>query len=425
MIATSAYRFAQLLRNQWLMPQRLEAIQRVKLQALLSHAYRHVPYYRDLFDRSGVKPEDIHEPRQLTRLPVTTKAELLRHDPEARVARGAIGSHALTLRTSGSQGMPFEVRMRPEDKRWWGMLAMRGWLASHYRFRYRTLIISDSRFTPHARRWFEALGVFRKTYVSNHDSVESQLETLDAYRPEVLRGITSDVYLLARALRERGADTLAPKLIVTSAELMDPATRRFIDDTFGVALVDFYGSIECGWVGWECPAHAGYHLNSDCLIVEFLNDGEPVSPGEPGEVVVTNLHGYAMPFIRYSVGDIGVPDATRCPCGRGLPLMHTVVGRTIDHVVLPDGRRISPYQLTCTLERIPGIGRYQVVQLRDDRLLVKLIPNPSYGEQTERQIQADLADLLGGGVAIETQIVDELEKDSSGKFRVVMRGTSE
>ena len=409
------------MRNQWLAPDRLAAIQRVKLQALLSHAYHHVPYYRRLFDRSGVKPEDIGEPRELLRLPVTTKAELLRHDPEARMARDLWTPGSLTLRTSGSQGMPFEFCMRPEDKRWWGMLAIRGWLANHYRFRYKTLIISDDRNTPHARRWFEWLGIFRKAYIGNHDAVESQLEKLIAYEPDVIRGITSDVYLLARALRERGAHPIAPKLVVTSAELMDPAARRFIDDSFGVALADFYGSVECGWIGWECPAHAGYHLNSDCLIVEFLRDGEPVSPGERGEVVVTNLHGYLTPFIRYSVGDVGIPDPAPCPCGRGLPLMHTVEGRMVDHVLLPDGRRVSPYQLTCTLEGVPGIGRYQVVQLRSHLLLIKVIPNRLYGEESERQIQSKLRFLLGDGIDIETEIVHELAKDAGGKFRVVMR----
>ena len=95
--------------------------------------------------------------------------------------------------------------------------------------------------------------------------------------------MTSDLYRLAQTLRERGDTSLAPKLVVTSAELMDNATRHYINDTLGVALVDFYGSIESGWIAWECPAHAGYHLNTDCLIVEFLRDGQPVPPGEPGE----------------------------------------------------------------------------------------------------------------------------------------------
>ena len=101
--------------------------------------------------------------------------------------------------------------------------------------------------------------------------------------------------------------------------------------------------------------------------------------------------------------------------------MHTVAGRSIDHLLLADGRRLSPYQLTCALELVPGVARYQVVQLNPGQLQIKVIPYPSYNEQSEREIQSKLRALLGDGIDIEIRIVTELGRDSGGKFRVVMR----
>ncbi len=414
------YRSLHLWRSQWLPPAKLQDLQQAKLKPLIAHAYRNVPYYRRLLARAGITPREIRESADLSKLPITTKAQLMAHPLNDLLAAGVDPATCVTMRTSGSQGMPFKVRFRRIDKAWWGLLALRGWLANGYHIGQKMLVLNDAKFAPHGRRWFEHLGLFRQSYASMYDAVDIQIECARAGKPEVIRGMTSDLYRLAQTLRERGDTSLAPKLVVTSAELMDNATRHYINDTLGVALVDFYGSIESGWIAWECPAHAGYHLNTDCLIVEFLRDGQPVSPGEPGEVVVTNLHAYAMPFIRYSVGDVGIPGEAPCPCGRGLPLMQTVEGRSVDCLTLVDGRIISPYQLTCTLEQIRGLQRYQIVQASQERLVVKFIPNQHFAAQTIPRIKAELGQLLGAGMRIEPQLVRELPKDHTGKFRVVM-----
>ena len=133
----------------------------------------------------------------------------------------------------------------------------------------------------------------------------------------------------------------------------------------------------------------------------------------------------AMPFIRYSVGDLGVPDDAPCVCGRGLPLMRSVEGRTVDCLALPDGRVVSPYQLTCTLEQIPGMRRYQVVQVASDRVVVKLIPDDQYGPETLARIRTELGEVLGEATTVEPQRVDELPRNPAGKFRVVTAARSE
>ncbi len=414
-----------LLRSQWLPASELSSLQRAKLQPLIAHAYERVPYYRRLLDRHGVDPRDIREPADLSKLPITTKAELAARPLEDRLATGVDPRRCVDLRTSGSEGMPFDVRFRRTDRDWWALLALRGWLANGYRPGQRMLVLDDARSARRSARWYEHLGLFRQHLTSIWDPIEEQLERAWSIEPQVIRGMTSDVHRLGEALAGQGARAIRPSLVLTSAELMDPRVRREITQSFGVQPVDFYGTIESGWIAWECAAHSGYHLNSDCLIVEFVRDGQPVTLGEPGEVVVTNLHAYAMPFIRYSVGDLGVPDDAPCACGRGLPLMRSVEGRKVDCLVLADGRVVSPYQLTCTLEQIPGLRRYQIVQAGPDRVIVNLIPNRDFGPDVMARIRAELGEVLGEATAVEPRLVDELPRNPAGKFRVVEAARSE
>lgn len=415
-----AYRLRRLLRDQWLPPERIRGIQSARLRTLIAHAYEHVPYYRRLLDGAGVKPDDIQSADDLAAIPITTKEQLLAQPREELLSDAVDLDRCTTLRTSGSLGMPIDVTFRPRDKEWWALLALRGWMANRYHLGLKTLVLTDSRFREGRRHWYEYLGLHRKTYASIHDDVEVQLDIARETSPDVIRGMPSDVFLLAQAVREQRATEVAPRIVLTSAELLDDGARGFINETFGVELADFYGSIESGWIAWECPAHVGYHINADCLAVEFVKDGRPALASEPGEVVVTNLHSFAMPFIRYSVGDIGTPLETRCECGRGLPLMKTVEGRTIECVTLLDGRQISPYRLTCAVEQVGGIHRYQIVQSSPDKLVVRIIPGRGFGEGTLSGVSEELGRLLGDGIGVEPVVVSELPKGNADKFRVVV-----
>ncbi len=411
--------YAALRRGQWLSRESLHEVQSAKLQRLIRHAHANVPFWRNLMDHAGLGPQDIRTPADLVHLPVTTKESMREQPPDDHVAVNIPNDRCVILKSSGSQGAPFEVRFTREDRSWWRLLALRGWLANKYRFGDRMLVIHDERQAPHGTLWFERLGMFRQRYTSLYTPAEEQADVAEHYRPDVIRGITSDVALLARTLQARGTCLVTPRLVLTSAELMDGATRRVIETGFGVSPSDFYGSIESGWIAWECPMHSGYHLNSDCLIVEFLRDGKPVAAGEPGEIYVTNLHSHAMPFIRYSVGDMGTPINGECTCGCRLPRMETVEGRTLDCITLPNGRLISPYRLTCTIEDVPGIDRYQILQKTHEHIDVSIIPNARFGSETTRLVTALLEALLEQQIRVNTIIVDRLTKDESGKFRVV------
>ncbi|MDX2460913.1 MAG: hypothetical protein QNM00_12600 [Gammaproteobacteria bacterium] len=418
MAASLPWHFAGLMRSQWHAWSRLEALQRAKLAQVIDHAYHHVPYYRDAMDARGIKPDEIRDSADLARLPVTTKADLLGAGREAFIADDYVPASGETLRTSGSQGMPIDILYRRADRAWWAALALRGWLANGYRPHHKMLVLNDSRHAPRGRRWFEWAGLFRQVFVPIYETPEQQLELALALRPDVIRGMTSDIRALAEAALVRPGVRLRPRLVLTSAELMENGTRRLIERAFGVAPVDFYGSMECGWIASQCPARRGYHINAECLIVELIHDGRPARPGERGEVVVTNLHARAMPFIRYSVGDVAVVDEQPCTCGRGLPLIRAVEGRLVDCLTTPNGRSISPYQVTLALEPIPGLRQYQVVQTDARHLRVRFVPGEGWGVDSDRRISTELKALCPDFI-VDSEPVAVPALDAEGKFRVV------
>ena len=146
--------------------------------------------------------------------------------------------------------------------------------------------------------------------------------------------------------------------------LLTPEQRRLIGSAFG-DVRDVYGAVEFGDIAWECERHEGYHVNADCLVVELLRDGRPALQGEAGEVVCTSLQSYAMPLIRYRLGDEGVFSTDRCGCRRGLPLLKVISGRADDCIHLPDGGLISPRALVSALAYIEGVRQYRIAQEAD------------------------------------------------------------
>jgi phenylacetate-CoA ligase len=263
----------------------------------------------------------------------------------------------------------------------------------------------------------QRLNLLRREYVSIMAPENEQLARIKSLRPDVIYGYTSSLRILAEQAISKGFKMPQPKILVSSAELLDPPTRRLLTQAFGVEPVDFYGSIEFGWIAWQCPHRRGYHINSDCLIVECLKNGVPAKLGEEGELVITNLHSDAAPLIRYMSGDTGVMSEEKCRCGRNLPILVSVNGRLADCLVLPDGRKVSPYTVTCAIEEVSGVSRFRVVQESPDKIAVQLLGGSSglSPEEVRRAIEAE----LGSQVKISVDRVDSLPTEPNGKFKVV------
>jgi phenylacetate-CoA ligase len=238
-------------------------------------------------------------------------------------------------------------------------------------------------------------------------------------KPTLIFGHAHSIFVLAQVLQQMEIQDLRPKGIISSSMMLLPHERRKIEEVFGTKVTDRYGCEEVGLIASECERHKGMHLNIEHLLIEFVrDDGASAAPGEPGRIVVTDLLNRAMPLIRYQVEDVGVPGRGTCPCGRGLPLMDRVVGRTADFLIRRDGTRIAGVSLIeNTLTKLDGIDQMQIVQEDLQHIVLNLVPGSLYDEGHERALREYFAQLFLNETQVEIRVLTQIEPEPSGKYR--------
>lgn len=391
--------------------------QQKSLRMMVRHAYQNVKYYRRLFRSLGKKPEDISTVDDLSKLPLLTK-----HDIQEKyqdfVASSVNKNECITRRTSGSTGIPLTVLFDTNALDFMTSRNLRSFFACGLGPRDKMATISN----PHnfsRKRWFQSFGFFRREWLSIFDSAESNITKISKIRPDIIEGIPSTLLFLAEAAQEREAKEINPRLVYTSCELLTPQARKTINSVFAETY-DFYGSVEFGRFAWECPEHIGYHIDIDSVVLEIVRGEEAVSPGEKGQIVVTGLFNYAMPLIRYRLGDIGTLSNEHCSCGRELPLMKIIYGREDDFLVLPSGRVLPPYFAAGELRYMDGLKKYRIIQEKKDEFEVQVVKGKNFSQKTIIQIKDKLLSSIGEKVKIKVILVDEISIDRSGKLRKVI-----
>lgn len=419
------YRLRRKLRQK---PSMLRQMQLKMLRAVVSHAYEKVPYYHRKFRAAGVKPNDVKGFDDLRKIPVTTKFEVQDCDVKDVVASGFDVKRLVRRTTSGSTGIPLATfadrRFLDFEEAVW----MRAWFEDGLRVRDKMAVIADPRTFPKGKTFFRTWWLAKRCRISIFDSVERQLELLSEFKPDVVKGYASSLYLLAEEADDLKTN-VKPRLVFSGAELLDEHSRKKISTAFGAEVFDFYACSELGLLGWECKAHRGFHVNADSVLIEFLDeDGETVAPGEGGRIVGTSLFNYAMPFIRYDLGDVAIPLDEECSCGVTLPLMQVVEGRLDDFLLATDGRRIPPTVFfPYPFENMDEIKQFRVVQERRDKLQIELVPKGeflnegSFFEKAEKRIKQ----LFGEDMQVEFKVVDAIPLDKTGKLRKVISLNSE
>jgi len=427
----------QLTRNQWLKPSKLTELQRKRLMAILRHAYENVPLYRLKFDFADVKPDDIKSIQDLSKLPFITKQEIKSGIPDKSIAKGYYINGCVSMPTSGTSGGPMPVYY---DKRFWDYIC-----AAYHRHRRalglnpwdKTLSIqywgrmpdrqSEVRTNSRSKRrshWRISLGPvyllfrqFMKRAYLTYTADEIISEIID-YQPKIISGSPSYLRLIAEMITDRGITNVHPKLLFSGGEVLDEPTRKFLEFSFGCEVFDGYWANEVGSIAWECGRKEGHHIDADLLIMEIVRDGKVVGPCERGEIVVTGLLNYAMPLIRYRVGDIGILDDELCSCGRGLPLLKSIEGRAVDCFTLPNGRIITPKVIMTVVQGTLGVSRYQVVQENEKKITIELMRKESDPDVPVNELIARCHEVLGNDVEIEVFVSDR--KDLKAKFRPVI-----
>lgn len=397
---------------------RLAQVRQRRMRGLLAAAAA-APFHRERLAALGVDPRDpapAHTPEALLALlPPAGKTEL-RAAGAAALAGGAVRPEWRWSQSSGSTGEPFRVYYDP-----------RAWAALKYLVKLRArracgvgptdrMALLDA--VP-PRDGPPAAGYGRRIRVSVLQPPSAVAAALARFEPTVVYGLPSALLEAARELGRRAA-SLGVRAVFTSGELLDVAAREALAAAFRARVYDVYGTSETKEIAWEC-GHGSLHLNADVVHLEVLDDHDrPVPPGTEGHLVATSLVNRAMPLLRYRTGDRGALRPARCACGRASPLLGVVTGRAADTLVFAGGQRVSSYALTCALERIDGVLRYQVTQLDPVRVRVRAIAAPSADRAlaTVRMAQALRAG-IGPFLLTDVEFVDRLPTGPRAKFRVV------
>jgi phenylacetate-CoA ligase len=247
---------------------------------------------------------------------------------------------------------------------------------------------------------------------------------INRVRPAALVGYTGLLVDVARYVRENpGALQWKSKSFVTAAEGLMPGQREILEENLVDEVFLSYGSREFMNIGMECNHHTGYHIMTDTVLVEVVgDDGLPLGPGETGRIVVTDMRNATTPFVRYEIGDLGVmaPHAESCPCGRPFPLLRLVEGRMQDVIYTPDGTTVTGLFVSYTARQHGWIEGYQVVQHARDRITLRVLTNDEVTPERAADVAGSLRKLLGEGMQIDVEKVDELERRPSGKVDLVI-----
>jgi phenylacetate-CoA ligase len=399
----------------FLPPETIRRYQNRALRPLLRHAATNVPYYRQLFAASGLHPEDIRGVADLARIPITEKIDLQQAVFADRLASGVDRAACRIHETSGSTGEVMRIARTPaEELRLFGR-RLRAQVFSGLRPWSRRVLFGSTprRLLPHR------LGLFRVNSVELGRGPEPMMEELELRRPHVVKGPPNALGLLAEKYPERLA-ALRFQRVFTGAEQLSPHTRRRIEDAFGCPVIDFYGAVECNLIAWQCLRCGIYHTCDDSVIVEVVRGGRPAQPGEDGEVVITALHSYAMPFIRYRIGDMVRVPAARPSCPIAFGAIESVQGRIVDYLRFSNGVRVSPYTVMDELDILEGLQRYEVAQVGPAAILIRFQPVDLNGKEAmSRLVRAQCEPVLPRKVEIQTEAVERFEVSLTEKRRFV------
>ena len=418
---------ALLEQSQWWDAARMRAWQEERLRAVLVHANEHVPYYRDAFRRAGYDPARFAGLEDLRKLPVLDRS-IVKHraaELKSRAAgpltyghtSGTTGSPISLWYDQGSIAMNYAVMDR--QYRWAGLRLEQG--GDRIAVLRGNVIVPLAQKRPPFWRHNRALNqLLCSTFHLSPANLDAYLDALREFRPAVLDGYPSSLFVMAKLLLNRG-ERLPLQAAVTSSETLYDFQREAIESAFDCRVFDYYAAAERVVFSVECDHHRGHHLCEEYGLTEILDDADqPVTGEGEGAMVGTGLHNLGMPLIRYRTTDRAARIAAACSCGRGLPLMADVTTKAEDVLRLRDGRLISPSVLTHPFKPLDSIEGSQLVQTELDRLLVRIVPGGGFGAADRAHLERELKARLGDDMRIEIELVDELPRTSRGKFKWVV-----
>jgi phenylacetate-CoA ligase len=412
----------QLEQSQWWTPEELQEEQFLQLNLLLKHAYETIPFYRELLGAAGFNEKEEIGPKEFTNIPILKRSEI-QTDGERLMSKHIPRSHGPVHKhqTSGSTGRAITTYSTGVSAFLWQLFTLRDHIWHRRDFRKKHAVIRTRVGRNEINGWGRKMDETFLTGIMatlNIDTdIEEQAAWLQACNPVYLLSFPSTLAEVAKTCMRRGIAIPALREVRTFGETLSDDVRQICREAWQVEVKDMYSCQEIGYMALQCPDHQHYHIQSEGVVIEVLDDDDrPCAPGEIGRVVVTDLHNFAMPLIRYEILDyaeVGEP----CPCGRGLPVLSRIIGRSRNLMRMPDGTRHRPRFHPSAWAHIGPIRQIQLVQKELDLVHVRMaVDNGKLNPQQEESLLTALRECLAYPFRMTVEYLDEIKRSANFKY---------
>ncbi|MGE0826243.1 MAG: phenylacetate--CoA ligase family protein [Candidatus Binatia bacterium] len=413
--------------------EKIIAVQTQRLQDIVAHAYETVPYYRKVMDAAGLLPKDIQSADDLTLLPIITSEQLAQNSDQFLSLHYRKES-GITLHSSGTSGMDKFICYDPTAL----FLALahghrQRLVLAHFTgqtFGYREVnAVRSHSVSVQLRDFYESYSWtprkidFRRSYLlPGGVSLTENIAQLNSAQPDVIRGYGSYIGSLFRWAWTHNLPLHRPKVVIYGADHMAEADRRLIEEAFSVPVLSTYQATEALRIAFQCEHRQGFHIFLDDVVLRVVDDhGHPVSPGGTGHLILSNLTNKATVLLNYKLGDMVTLNSSPCPCGRTLPLIQDLHGRSDDFLVLPRGQLLHSLVVLEKIQNVADVVQIQVRQedLQRFRLLVVYAGNTAWSV-VKQQIDAAMRTVCGSDIAVSIEQVETIVPEPGGKVKLVV-----
>lgn len=398
------------------------------LKKLLLHAYSNVPYYNRVFNEIDLINDGRVDLSKFNKISILTKDIIRKHYKEL-ISKDYTSRNWYYKETGGSTGEP--IRIVQDD-------IYNNWRNASEHYYYANMLSIDEFGSKKIIIWGSLEDLFQdnagiKSKISNwikntkflnclkmnEDDMERYVRIINSYKPDLIRSYSGSLYELCRYIEKKNLTIYSPKIIIGTAETLTPEMRQKIETIFGKKLYNFYGAREVSSIAGECKEGL-LHIFSFYNLVETLDSkNQPVKKGGEGLVIVTNLHNYSMPLIRYEISDMAVPGPNMCKCGNILPNFENVTGRVIDFFIKADGTTISPIFFMIIFMGFYEkrfFKKFQIIQEDYKKIRILIVPENSKDILYKKDIEEKIRLMMGYDCKINWEFVDDIPKSKSGKY---------
>jgi phenylacetate-CoA ligase len=298
----------------------------------------------------------------------------------------------------------------------WAGLRIGDWYAHPWGSRFDVGDTPDP--SPAWRQRYLHRNLSLHTAAVSEEAMMRFVTVLRKYRPKYMVAYAQSAVLFAEFCSANNIHDITFESMIVSAEMLLPGKRQILEETFRGKVFDRYGCREVSVIASECEYHSGLHVNADALIVEV--EAAPNLPAGMGRVLVTDLLNRSMPLIRYEIGDLATLDSDmRCPCGRSLPLIGNIQGRTSDFLRLPSGRMIAGPSLALLAADMRDVRQVQFLQADPAHVTLKVVAGTGYSQRTEEELRRRMLPYLEQESSLTIVTADSIPSEPSGKYRFV------